>query len=184
MNRFIEGKKIYLRPFTKSDISIWFDWFNDPLITEYMNKGVFPNTESAQEEYFKSLLKRKRDVQLAIVLKESEALIGIVGIHKIDWVHRHGDVSILIGDKKLWGRGIAKETVGLVVRHAFKKMNLNRLTSGMSGLNIGSKKCFEENGFILEGTKRKHFCYNGRYVDEYMLGLLREEWEKKTARCR
>ncbi len=178
MNKFLEGKKIYLRPFSKADIPIWSGWFNNFLVTEHMNKGVFPNTELLQEEYFNYLSKSKNDLQLAVILKKDGSLIGIAGIHKIDWIHRHGDLSIVIGDRAQWGRGAATEAVALIVKHAFSKVNLRRLTAGMSSLNKGSRKCFENNGFVLEGTRRKHFFYNGTYSDEYMLGLLREEWEK------
>lgn len=178
MNKFLEGKQIYLRPFSKADISIWFDWFNDPLVTEHMNKGGFPNTELTQEEYFNYLSRSKQDIQLAIVLKENDQLIGIIGIHKIDWIHRCGDIGIVIGDRTQWGKGLATEAISLIVKHAFTKINLHKLTAGMSSSDIGSKKCFEKNGFILEGTRRKHFFYKNEYVDVYMLGLLKEEWAK------
>jgi len=179
MNKFLEGERIYLRPFTESDISIWFDWFNDSLITEYMNKGAFPNTKLAQEEYLNFLSKSKNDLQLAVILKENDSLIGIVGIHKIDWIHRHGDVSILIGDKSQWGKGIATEAVSLIIKHAFEKLNLRKLTAGVWSSNVSSRKCFEKNGFKLEGTLREQFFYKGSYVDEYRMGLLRKEWEQK-----
>lgn len=178
MSHFLEGKAIYLRPFRKEDIKIWFDWFNDPLVTRHMNKGILPNTEAKQEEYFEKLLKSKSDLQLAICLKKDDALIGIVGVHKIDPVHRNGDVSIIIGNRDHWGRGFAKEAIGLIVKHAFTKMNLERLTAGMPVTNKGSRKCFEGNGFTLEGTRRKHFFYDGSYVDVCLFGLLREEWKK------
>jgi len=177
MNHFLEGKKIYLRGFPKSDIPVWYDWFNDPLVTEHMNKGAFPNSEATQEEFFNSLSKSRSNVQLAVVLKENNVLVGTVGIHGIDWIHRHGDVSIVMGDKTYWGKGIATEAISLIVKHAFTKMNLRRLTAGMSVLNVGTKKCFEKNNFILEGTRRKHFFYKGSYVDVCMFGLLKEEWK-------
>lgn len=179
MKHFIEGKNIYLRGLTKSDIPKWFNWFNDPIITEHMNKGVFPNSELLQEEFMNHILKSKNDLQLGIVLKENDTLIGIVGVHKIDWIHRNGDVSVVLGEKEYWGKGIAREAIALVVRHAFTKMNLRRLTAGMSILNTGSQKCFESNEFVLEGTRRKHFFHNGKYLDVLMFGLLREEWEQE-----
>jgi len=177
MSSFLEGKKIYLRPLLRSDIHKWFKWFNDLFVTEHMNKGSFPNTKGQQEEYLRSLAKSRNDLQLAIVTKVGRTLIGIVGIHKIDWIHRRAEISIVIGDKKYWGKGLAKEAVALMVRHAFTKMNLHRLSAGMFVLNTGSRKCFVENGFQLEGAKRKSFFYQGKYMDEYMLGLLREEWK-------
>lgn len=176
---FLNGKKIYLRGLTKRDIPAWYKWFNDPEVTEYMNKGICPNTKILQEEYFRNLAKSKNDIQLGIVLKEKGSLIGIIGIHKVDWVHRNGDISIVIGDKRQWGKGVAKEAISLTVRHAFTKMNLRRLVAGMTALNLGSRRCFEDNGFVLEGTRRKHFFYKGKYVDVYMLGLLEEEWKDR-----
>ena len=173
----IEGKTIFLRPFTTADIPVWAAWFNDPSVTEHMNKGAFPVAEHAQLEFFQNLSSSRTDTQLGIVLKEDNLLIGTIGIHKIDWIHRHGAISIVLGAKQCWGRGLATEAVGLIVRHAFTKLNLHRLTAGMWGSNMGSRACFEKNGFTLEGTLRESFFYRDTYVDEYILGLLRSEWE-------
>jgi len=178
MGYFLEGKKIGLRPLTKSDVPVWHAWFNDPLVTENMNKGFFASTETAQEEFLSQLAKSRSDLQLGIVLRSSKALVGTVGLHKIDWLHRRGDISIVVGDRSSWGKGLATEAVALVVRHAFLKLNLGKLTAGMWSTNKGSRRCFESNGFVLEGTRRAQFHCGGRYVDEWLLGLLREDWEK------
>lgn len=180
MNYFLDGDRIHLRALNKKDIPIWHSWFNDSEVTEYMNKGIFQNTEEIQEEYFNNLLKSKNDLQLGIVIKKNDTLIGTIGIHKIDWVHRNGDVSIIVGDKRYWHKGIAKEAISLIAKHAFTKMNLRKLTAGMAVKNEGSKKSFERNGFIIEGRRKKHFFYKGRYIDVYLLGLLKEDWEKEN----
>ncbi|MEW5948519.1 MAG: GNAT family protein [Thermodesulfobacteriota bacterium] len=181
MNHFVEGERVYLRALDLSDIPIWFDWFNDPQVTEHMNKGIFPNTRKAQEEYFDTVTRSRSDIQLGIVLKESDRLIGIIGIHKIDWVSRHGDISIVVGDENCRGKGIATESVSLIVKHAFMKMNLRRLTAGTPESNIGCRRCFEKNGFVLEGVKRKHLFSNGAYIDVCFFGLLREDWKHGKA---
>ena len=172
----IEGKTIFLRPLTTEDIPVWAAWFNDPEVTEHMNKGMFPVAEHSQLEFFQGLSQSRTDVQLGIVLKEDNLLIGTIGIHKIDWIHRHGAISIVLGAKQSWGRGLATEAVGSIIRHAFTKLNLHRLTAGMWGSNIRSRACFEKNGFTLEGTLRESFFYRDSYVDEWILGLLRSEW--------
>jgi len=176
MNCFIDGEKIYLRALATSDIPVWFEWFNDPQITEHMNKGIFPNTALAQEEHFSTITRSRNDIQLGIVFKENHRLIGIIGIHKIDWVSRHGDISIVVGDGSYRGKGIATESVSLIVRHAFMKMNLRRLTAGTPESNLGCRRCFEKNGFVLEGVKRKHLFSTGTYMDVCFFGLLREDW--------
>ena len=174
----LESERIQLRPFIKEDIPSWFQWFNDREVTIQMNKGAFPNTELAQEHFLEALAKSKNDVQLAIVSKKDHDLIGAIGIHKIDWVHRHADVSVIIGNKKYWGQGIATEAIGEVVGHAFAKLNLHKLTAGTWANNIGSRRAFEKNGFMLEGTLRHQFFFQGGYVDQICLGLLSEDWKK------
>jgi len=176
MNKFIDGSLVYLRPFCQDDLEAWYQWFNCPDLTEHMNKGIFPNTRMQQEEHYKSLTKSNNDLQLAIILKKDDSLIGTVDIHNIDWVHRRGDVSIFVANKQNWGEGIATEAISLIAGHAFDKMNLRKLTAGMVANNIGSKRCFEKNGFVVEGKIRESYFLNGTYVDEYRLGLLRKEW--------
>jgi [ribosomal protein S5]-alanine N-acetyltransferase len=180
MNYFLESEKIYLRAFTMEDIPIWYTWFNDPAVTEHVNKGFFPNTAELQEGYFHAISKSDNDVQLAVVLKENDLLVGIIGIHKIDWLHRRGDISVFIGDKAQWGKGIATEAISLAVKHAFLKLNLRKVTAGMWSSNIGCKRSFEKNYFALEGTLKKQFFCKGSYVDEYRMGLFKEEWESRA----
>ncbi|MDA1303634.1 MAG: GNAT family protein [Nitrospirae bacterium] len=171
-----QGKKVYLRPFSSDDIPIWSKWFNDLAVVEHMNKGAFPNTDEQQSSFFLAMSESRTDVQFAIALQEENTIIGTVGIHKIDWIHRHGSVSLMIGDKVYWGRGIASEVIGLTVRHAFTKLNLNRLTAGMWSSNLAAKKSFERNGFRLEGTLKGNYFYKDQYVDEWVMGLLRNNW--------
>ncbi|MEE8241434.1 MAG: GNAT family protein [Nitrospirales bacterium] len=175
--RFREGKQIFLRALSPADIPVWHAWFNSADVTEHVNQGVFPNTEAAQQEHLHSLSKSRTDVQLGIALKETGELVGIIGIHKIDWIHRHGDISIIIGDTRSWGKGIATEAIALMVEHGFEKLNLHKLTAGMWATNEGSRRSFERNGFVLEATLRESYFYKSRYVDEWRFGLLRSEWE-------
>jgi hypothetical protein len=41
--------------------------------------------------------------------------------------------------------------------------------------NHASRRIFEKNGFQLEGTRRRAVRKRGRFVDEWLSGLLREE---------
>lgn len=175
---FIEGRKVYLRALSSKDIPLWYDWFNNHEVTTHMNKGIFPNTQEAQQEFFNSISNSKADLQLGIVSIESGKLVGLVGLHKIDWIHRKADISVMIGHPEAWGKNIGKEAVSLTVSHAFNKMNLHKLTAGMWSSNLASKKIFEKNGFVREGTLKEQFWDGKIYVDELRYGLLRTEWEQ------
>ena len=137
----LENEIILLRAFEEKDLEKWTSWFNDRETTLFMNKRVFPNTLVQQKKHLDNSKVDKNNLQFAIVLKDEEkSLIGSIGIHKIDWVHRTGDISILIGEKIGLGKGIGKEAIKILVNHAFLKMNLKKITAGMWSENIGSKK--------------------------------------------
>jgi len=180
---FLEDEKIYLCGFSSEDVVEWTSWFNNPATTEYMNKGFFPVPVNEQMKRLDDMCMNKSELQLAIFDKESNLLLGTVGLHKIDWVHRTGDISIVIGSKEGQGKGYGKRAVALVVRHAFNKLNLHKITSGMWSNNSASESCFKANGFQQEGCRKEQFHCQGRYVDELNYGLLRSQWlEYKTKR--
>jgi RimJ/RimL family protein N-acetyltransferase len=174
------GKTVHLRALDAADAPVCAVWFNDEALTGHMNKGAFPNTLALQVEHLEKMQRSRNDVQLGIVLADTGRLVGTIGIHKIDWNHRHGDISIVIGDTSLQGKGIATEAIGLMTAHAFEKLNLHKVTAGMWATNAGSRRAFEKNGFVLEGTLRESFWQGDRWVDEIRLGLLRSESETKA----
>ena len=108
--------------------------------------------------------------------RTDEQLIGVVGLHHIDWVHRRGDISIVVGERALQGQGHGTEAIRLLTAHAFEKLNLRKLTAGMWASNVASRRSFERVGFVLEATLRQSYWRRDRYEDELRLGLLRDEW--------
>ena len=48
---FLEDEIISLRHPEEIDIPEWTSWFNNPEVTEQMNKGFFPNSLSTQKEF-------------------------------------------------------------------------------------------------------------------------------------
>ena len=190
---FRSGHQTRLRALKAEDIPVWRDWFNSAEVTRNMNKGMFPVSEERQREIFDSLVRSRSDVQLGVVLKEGKgragsdpyggdgyeegSLVGIVGIHKIDWIHRTGDMSIVIGEARCRGRGVGTEAIALMTAHGFEKLNLRKITAGMWATNEGSRRSFEKNGYLHEATiKESFFCESG-YVDEYRLGIFRADWK-------
>ncbi len=177
-NCFIRGEAVYLRPHIEEDIDPWFRWFNDAEVTDGMNKGFFPNTSKKQQDFFESMYESEKNLQLAIVVNETEKLVGTIGLHDINFLHNTADISVLMGDKDFWGMGYGKQAVQLIIAHAFEKLCLHKLTSGMYESNEGSKKLFESLGFIREAVFRQQVAYKSGRIDVYKYGLLFSEWEE------
>ena len=48
---------------------------------------------------------------LPFAIKTTDKHIGNIKLGPINWIHRYGDISLLIGDKDYWGKGIATEAI-------------------------------------------------------------------------
>ncbi len=174
---FLEGKDIFLSPLSKEDaLGDYAYWLNDQETTLFMGNGRFPVSIDGLKNYIESYNNSKEGMLLGIFLKKTSRHIGNITLHQIDWRNRFAEIGILIGDKKSHGKGYATEAIRLVVDHAFNKLNLRKLCTGMVKGNEASKRAFEKVGFKVEGTLREHFYLNGQYLDGYRMGLLRSEF--------
>ena len=176
---FLTGGRVVLRSLMPGDLTAWYAWFNDGEVTGAMNKGIFPNTFEAQSDYLGHLMASNTDLQLAITSKEESRLVGVIGIHKIEWLHKRGDISLVIGDRQAWRKGYGTEAIELMVRHGFERMNLHKITAGMWSSNEGSRRSFEKAGFVLEGTLKENYFRDDGYQDEYRYGIFRRDWESR-----
>lgn len=173
---FFELEEIYLRELRKNDLEgNWFTWFNDKNITQYQDKGIFPNSIEKQSSYYEYLLDSKTDIVFAIIDKSDEKHIGNIGIHNIDYIHRRCEIGIIIGENNQRGKGIAKLCIDKMKDYIFNTLNLRRITIFIMHENIASIKSFESCGFIKEGIMKEYYYKNGKYFDSIVYGLIEKE---------
>jgi ribosomal-protein-alanine N-acetyltransferase len=171
---FIIGKRLYLRKVRFSDVGEdYLSWLNDPETLRYSARKAFPEDEEGLRRYIEQA-RAVGDLHLAICEKKTERHIGCISLQSINWVHRSASLSILLGAKDVWGKGYAKETIALVMAHAFRSMGLHRLyaESPNPAFNSAVKKL----GWVHEGTRRKSLLVDGAFVDMALWGLLATEF--------
>lgn len=171
-NDFFAALSLY--SFTDPDLWMLKTWLNDFSVTEFMNKGQYPITYEEIQIYNHKIKDSPNDVRF-VYKKKDRVAICVIGIHKIDWIHRRGDISLIV-NPEFTGKGHGTSAISLIVAHGFEKMNLHKLTAGMWSNNMGSIRAFEKNGFVHEGTLRENYFYRGEPVDELRYGLLRKDW--------
>jgi len=98
--------------------------------------------------------------------------VGWAGVYEIDWISRNGELRFFIGDKKIWGKGLATDAVGLLIDYAFNKLNLHRVYGGANKENYGSVKVFKKLSFFEEGKTIEGHYRNGKYYDLVHYGLI------------
>ena len=83
----------------------------------------------------------------------------------------------MIGEKDCRGKGVGTFAIASMVNHAFSNLNLRRIQLEVLDSNEVAKNLYKKIGFVEEGRKRKAVYKNGKYVDEIVMGLLREEYQ-------
>jgi RimJ/RimL family protein N-acetyltransferase len=173
---FITGQQIYLREVRLSDVNEnYYRWLNDPEVTRYLETRYIPRSLENIRKYVEAMNGNPDEIFLAICLKKDDMHVGNIKLGPINWIHGFADISLVIGEKAVWGRGIAAEAIRLLSRFAFDVLNLHKLRSGCYEENKGSIKAFLKTGFAQEGALKKQWQVNGKFQDEILLGLCREE---------
>lgn len=174
---FLEGRHIYLRPIDLKDLERFYRWFNDPELRRLLLLPL-PTTRMAEREFIKRMTRLKDGVVLSILVKRGGRLIGNVSLFRIDGIHRSADLGIAIADLSMASRGFGTEAIGLMLDYAFGTLNLNRVGLAVHDFNRRALAAYRRAGFVEEGRKRQsHYC-DGRYHDDIMMSVLREEWER------
>jgi RimJ/RimL family protein N-acetyltransferase len=177
-NAFLVGSQVYLRPIEAEDGPVFAQWLNDAEVRRTLNRQN-PISLRIEQEWIESTNKDERTLSLAIVIKESERLIGGAGLREIDFVNRHAVFGICLGDKNEWDKGYGTETLCLLLGHAFETMNLHRVSLHVLEHNKRGQRCYEKAGFVREGVLRQETFREGRYWDTVVMAILREEWREK-----
>lgn len=177
---FCRGDSIYLRPLMPEDAgdSYW-SWLNDPELLRFRGPKAFPSGFERVTGYIQSIPQRG-DLVLAICLAADHRHVGNVTLNSIAWGHRSAELSILLGDKTVWGRGIAKQAMALITAHGFRNMGLNRIWA--ESPNPAFNGAVRSLGWSKEGVKRQAFLLDGAFVDFECWSMLAAEFFAGEAR--
>ena len=114
-----------------------------------------------------------------LVEVNEHGFIGTVSI-RANWRMLHGEIGYQIGEP--WSRrGFGGAAVATLIDTAFADSKLIRLFATISIGNEASRRLVQRLGFMHEGTLRRHHLIEGRFVDQWIYGLLREEWSARQA---
>jgi ribosomal-protein-alanine N-acetyltransferase len=174
---FLKGENYILRPLTIEDVQgNYKNWLNDPEVNSYNTHARFPRTENYLVDYVNSLNNLNNIIVLAIVDPlENNKHIGNISLQSINWIDRSSEIAFILGEKTYWGKGVMFECGKLLIEHAFKTLNLNRIACGTSSLNVGMQKLAIKLGMSQEGIRKNAIFKNGIYADIIEYGILNNQ---------
>jgi RimJ/RimL family protein N-acetyltransferase len=179
-NDLFEGGLVRLTAPREDDAQALAAWSHD---TEYLRAvdtdiALPISTEEAGKRFPGS---DPNNVAFRIRTLQDDRLIGFVSIHSIEWNNRAALLAIGIGEREYRGRGYGTDALRLVLRYAFDELNLLRLGLDVISNNTPAIRTYEKVGFVHEGCMRRAVLRDGCHHDRLIMGLLRDEWQQRSA---
>lgn len=170
----VEGARVSLRPFDAPQISDrYLAWLNDPEVNRLSRRGGQATTEADARRYLASL---GRDEAIYGIHARALGHVGNLKIGPVDWGNSRTDLSIVVGEKQAWGRGVGTEAIYLASRFVFETLRLNRIDAG-SG-NPAFVRAVTKLSWTAEGTQRERVRLASGFVDWTLLAQLRREFRR------
>ena len=180
----LKTKRLILRQPKITDVDDIVEGVGEYDVAKMLLVVPHPYTKNDAINFIKRKIKKWKeedidDYLFFIELKSEKKIIGAIGIHKIDKFSGIGTTGSWI-NKKYWRNGYMTEAKIAINDFAFNKLKLRRLNSDVYTDNKASNSTQLKMGYKLEGTKRKavRSKASGKIHDEYIYGLLKEDWIK------
>jgi RimJ/RimL family protein N-acetyltransferase len=177
-----EDEHIRLGPIDHDqDAEIEVRWTHD---TEYLRlrylDAVMPLSAAQLKKRYEAFEKKASEEHncfyFTIRLRQDDRLIGNAQIEWIEWSHGNAHLRLGIGAAADRRQGYGRAALELLLRFAFRELNLHRMSVVVAEDNPAALRFFQRAGFQPEARRREALQRAGCRWDLIHLGLLRDEW--------
>ncbi len=166
----LEGNLVNLRVLEKEDLPLFVKWNNDPEFG-----GEFePFEQSSLQEIERWYTNLHPGEKWFIIEKKDGTMVGQI-MYTPEKHHFTIGYTVIPNERK---KGYCTEAVRILVDYLFLSTTTKRIQSGASPENVASQRVLEKAGFTREGVIRKSVFIRGKWLDEVVFSILREEWKK------
>lgn len=174
----IYGKTIKLVALSSDHHQFMLSLLNDEETAHNEGKVEFPVSIDAQRLWYEKYLHNRNAHSFIIMSKEDDTIYGYLSFKILNEVSRNGHLAIKLC-KEARGKGYGTDALKTAMKFLFFQYNMHRLTSHIIDYNIASQKLFiDKCGWKKEGTAREAIYMNGKYYDNILIGILKEDFIK------
>lgn len=178
----LAGPTVALREMRRSDAEAVERYAGDRGVTRYLVWG--PNTPAQTLAHLELAIAQagsphRTDHHLAVVELESGELVGAAHLSLDSERNRRGDIGYVLRRDR-WGRGLATETVHLLLQLGFRWLGLHHIRATCHPDNLASARVLEKVGMGLDGRIRDHMLIRGAWRNSLTYSILAPEWRPPT----
>lgn len=173
----LTGERTVLRPIVADDAAAMFaDLADAEAMRLTGSHGSFDRPQI--ERWTASRADTDDRLDLAVTDPADGSWMGEIVINDVDLDDRSCNfrIALSVGARN---RGVGTEATRLVVDHVFSEIEpeMNRISLGVYAFNPRAIAVYERVGFVREGVLRESLRWDGVFVDQVAMAMLRSDWE-------
>ena len=141
--------RISLRGLVLSDAATMAQWAADP---EFCRAAGWSTDLDPQAhlEFQRKIVQDPPEGLVRLGAEFAGGLVGYVDLHGSE--PRRSELGFLIGERRLWGRGLGRRAAAAALGHGFVRMGLDEIWAEALDVNAGSMRILLGLGFRSTGT--------------------------------
>jgi ribosomal-protein-alanine N-acetyltransferase len=173
----LHTQRLTLRQLTAEDAAALLDIFGDERVARFLDGPTLTSLSETLEivAWADEIFAQQRGLRWGITLRDGNQVIGTCGYHLWSPVDARAEIGFDLAPA-YWRQGIMSEALQSVLAYGFEQMQLNRIQAHALPGNAASLGLLTRLGFQHEGLLRQYRFYRGRYNDEALLSLLRDDY--------
>lgn len=168
----LRGPRVTLRAMAHDDAPALIRWGNDPDFAWFQwgrSPGRWQDEASAREWMDRFALRDGR----IFAIEHDGRPVGQANYR--DWQPRarSAEVGIGIGEPALWGKGLGREALGLLVDHLVRDLGAHRVSLHVLAYNDRAINSYRAAGFQVEGIERDAVMTDrGSFADDVAMAYI------------
>lgn len=174
----LRGERVRLVPLTEQHLGAVRRWRSDPDVTRYWITQAVPS--AADLDHW--LAENRREGALTWLIQTADgAPIGYTNLFNRDEENGKAELALMIGERRVWGQGYAREALRTLLRHAFRSrhaggLGLHKVYLAVFSENTAARRAYRACGFREDGVLREDMLRDGAWHDQILMSVLDREF--------
>lgn len=155
-------------------------WFNDPEVRQGLaHRGIVD--EHAERQWIEKVSRggadyRPNTIVFALHDRADDAVVGVLGLEKIDWAFGRCELGIFVGQRR--GTGLGTDACRLALAWAFTIMGLHNVMLETYAYNEPALRAYRAAGFKEIGRRRGAVVALGRRHDVILMDATPDDLDR------
>jgi RimJ/RimL family protein N-acetyltransferase len=161
----LETPRLRLTPFADRHLTDrYVSWLNDSEVVRFSEQRHSRHSLESCRAYVESFRGSASQLWAIELRARADLHVGNIAAY-VDAPNKLADVTILIGDREVWGGGIGLEAWTAVCDFLIDRAGIRKVTAGTLATNAGMLSIMRRSGMVDDGRRLNHYLVDGQPVD-------------------